>query len=281
MQEMEKNLLSECRKKIFITSHNNGNTHLASAFSCLEIIYALYAKGVLKIDRNNPEWPLRDRFILSKGHAAIALYVILEELGILEGNELSTFLKPATRLAGEPCRRDLPWVEASTGSLGHGLSVGVGMALAQKMNGINAKTYVLLGDGECQEGSVWEAAMSAAAYHADNLVAILDCNRVQKMCTTQETMGVVEWKMKWQAFGWEVSEVDGHDTEALSQALSSISPNGKPHIVIANTVKGQGVSIMENDAKWHYKVPKKKEIKIIMDELGINAEELERCRERI
>lgn len=170
--------------------------------------------------------------------------------------------------------RDMRGIEASTGSLGHGLSMAVGMAMANKMDGRECRSYVLLGDGECEEGVIWEAATSAVTFHLDNLVAILDCNSIQKLKTVEDTIGYVDWNKRWQAFGWEVVEVDGHDIEALYQVLSTENQIGKPRLVIAKTIKGKGVSIMENDPKWHYRMPKKKELIIFAEELGIMEGEL-------
>lgn len=274
MQNYDEEILRNLRRRMFIISMKHGVTHLASAFSSLEIFYALYEKGALRIKKDDLLWEERDRFILSKGHAAIGMYAVMEHAGILEKDELDTFLMPGTRLAGEPCRRNLPLTEASTGSLGHGLSLGLGMALAQKMRKSDARTIVLLGDGECQEGSVWEAAMGAAAHKADNLIAILDCNQIQKMGTTEETMGCVRWQQKWKDFGWLVEEVNGHDVDEICRELSKKNDSGMPKIIIAHTIKGHGVSIMENNAAWHYKEPKKKEIKAICEELGIPMEEV-------
>ncbi len=275
MNDYDEQILKGLRKKIFITSHKNGITHIASAFSCLELLYVLYARNVLHIDKTNPQWPDRDRIILSKGHAAIGLYAVMDYVNILAESEMDTFLRPGTRLAGEPCKRDMPWIEASTGSLGHGLSMGVGMALAQKIDHRNARTFVILGDGECQEGAIWEAAMSAAAYKVDNLVAILDHNKYQKMHTVSDTMLCVDWKAKWEAFGWQVTEIDGHDTDAIHEELEKINMSGKPKLVIAHTVKGKGVSLMEaNGAKWHYKEPTPKETRRIIEELDVSEEEI-------
>lgn len=272
-------VLKDLRKRIFLISQKNGLTHVASAFSCLEILYVLYGKGVLRFKPECPDWEDRDRFILSKGHAAIGMYAVMERAGLLKDNELDTFLKPGTRLGGEPCRRELPLVETSTGALGHGFSVALGMALAKKIDHSAARIYALLGDGECQEGNVWEAAMSAAAFGLDNFIAILDCNHFQKMDTTEATMKHVEWKSKWEAFGWQVTEINGHDLAAVETELRRENMQGKPRLIIAHTVKGKGVSIMEKDgAKWHYKIPTKKETGIIMEELGISQEEAETCR---
>ncbi len=275
MENCDEQVLKNLRKRIFITAYKNGTTHIASAYSCLEILYTLYIKGVLRMDKSNPDWEKRDRLILSKGHAALGLYVILEKAGLLRVNEVNTFLKPGTRLAGEPCKRDLELLEASTGSLGHGLSMGVGMALSQKMDGYDARTFVIIGDGESQEGVIWEAAMTAAGYSLDNLTAILDCNGLQKMASTEATMKHVAWKEKWESFGWSVKEADGHNIQELFDVLSEKNETKKPRIIIAHTIKGKGVSIMENDVNWHYKDPRKKEILTIMKELDIREEELQ------
>lgn len=259
----------EIRKKIFLTAYRGGIAHLASAFSCVEILYTLYLKGIMKYNIYNLNFPERDRFILSKGHGGLALYVVMVEAGLMPEEELMTFLQPGTHIGGEPCMRDMKGIEASTGSLGHGLSMAVGMAMANKMDERQSKTYVLLGDGECEEGVIWEAATSAVTFQLDNLVAILDCNSIQKLKTVEDTIGYVDWNKRWQAFGWEVVETDGHDTEALYQVLSVENQIGKPRLVIAKTTKGKGVSIMENDPKWHYRMPKKKELKVFAEELGI------------
>lgn len=263
------------RKKIFITGYSGGMAHLASCFSALEIIYTLYMKGIMKYDPNNPTWSERDRFVLSKGHGALALYAILCEAGCMAEDEMYTYLKPHCHIGGEPCSRDMRAIEASTGSLGHGLPIAVGMALGQKIDGSTARTFVLVGDGECQEGSIWEAAMAGAAMKLDNLVAILDCNRLQKTNQVEETMGYVHWKEKWEAFGWNVVEVDGHDVDALTRLFHNLEGKGKPTMVLAYTVKGKGVSIMENNPVWHFKLPNKKEKKVFMEELHISEAEME------
>lgn len=267
--------LKELRKQIFITGYKGGLAHIASCYSCLEILYTFYVKGILRFDVKNPDWPDRDRFILSKGHAGLALYSIMAEVGFLTREEVKTYLQPGAHIGGEPCMRDLKGIEASTGSLGHGLSVAVGMAMAQKMDKRDAKTYVVLGDGECEEGTIWEAAMSAAAFQLDNLVAVLDCNNIQKMDFIANTIGSDNWKEKWQSFGWRVDEVDGHDVAALMQALQTPNETGKPRLLIAHTVKGKGVSIMENNPNWHFKLPGRKELKYFKEELEISDSELE------
>ena len=267
--------LKALRKEIFLTAYSGGTAHLASAFSCLEILYTLYLRGIMKYDPKESKKPDRDRLVLSKGHAGLALYSVMCEAGFLNKEELRTFLKPYTRIGGEPCMRDLPGVEATTGSLGHGFSMAAGMAMAQKMDGLAARTYVILGDGECEEGTIWECAMSAAAYKLDNLIAILDCNQVQKMGTVEEALGYVNWKGKWEAFGWQVAEVDGHDVGALETCLRESGEEGKPRLIIAHTVKGKGVSVMENNPIWHFKMPNRKELKYFKEELDILDEEME------
>lgn len=274
--EVDLQKLRELRKKIFLTGYRGGMAHLASCFSCLEILYALYVGGILRLDAKNPTWQDRDRFILSKGHAGLALYAVLAEKGLLSADEFNSYLQPGGVIGGEPCRRDSQWIETATGSLGHGLSFAVGIALALKLKKSPAKVYVLLGDGELQEGTVWEAAMSAAALKLDNIVAILDCNEIQKMDFVNKTIGEPRWQEKWTAFGWNVTETDGHDVAALMQCLNEENTTGKPLFIIAHTVKGKGVSVMEQNPNWHFKLPKsKKEKAAFREELGISISEWE------
>lgn len=268
----EKTLL-RLRQRIFTTGYRGGMAHLASCYSCLEILYTLYCKDVLRYDLKDPHWSDRDRLILSKGHAGLALYGVLAEAGALSWEEFRSYLQPGSSIGGEPCMRDSPWVEATTGSLGHGLSLGAGMAMALKMDRSPARVYVVLGDGECQEGSVWEAAMSAPAFRLDNLTAILDCNRIQKMDFVDRIVGNSRWQDKWTAFGWSIDEVDGHDTAALQTVLSRSNEPDRPRLVIAHTVKGKGVSLMENDPNWHFRLPGKKEYKIFAAELALTGGE--------
>lgn len=270
----EKELL-ELRKKIFVTGYKGGMAHLASCYSCLEMLYALYLKGVLNYDPANAKWKDRDRFILSKGHAGLALYGVMMKAGLIDEKVYGSYLLQNSLIGGEPCMRDSEWVEATTGSLGHGLSLGMGMAMALKSEKSPAKVYVMLGDGECEEGTVWESVMTAPAFHLDNLIAILDCNDVQKMDFVEKIIGTANWKERWESFGWETDETDGHDMEAFKKVLTRCSDSGKPRLIIAHTVKGKGVSIMENNPNWHFKLPGRKELKVFKEELGIMDSELE------
>ncbi len=274
MKDYDKNVCKRLRKQIYLTAEKGGLGHLASCYSCLEILYTLYMKEIMKYDVHDPDDKTRDRLVLSKGHAGLALYWVMCEAGILDAEVLDTFLQPGSHVGGEPCMRDFPCIEASTGSLGHGLSMAVGMAMAQKLDEIDARTFVIIGDGECEEGTIWEAAMSAPAFHLNNLVVILDCNSIQKMTTICGTIGLDNWEEKWKSFGWLVKEVDGHDIDALKVLLSEKNDTDKPLLLIAHTVKGKGVSIMENNPLWHFKLPNRKERKVFQAELDIAEEEM-------
>ena len=274
MSAIDEERCKELRKRIFITGYKGGMAHLASCFSSIEILYTLYMKDILKYDVQNPKMDDRDRFVLSKGHAGLALYSVLELAGVVSQTEMDSYLSCISGIGGEPNLGDAEGIEASTGSLGHGLSMAVGMAIAQKYDEKGSKTYVLIGDGESQEGTIWEAAMSASSFSLDNLYVILDCNQLQKTNRIDETMGYVSWREKWSAFGWNVFDVDGHDIDALCKVFANIPSNGKPSIIIANTIKGKGVSIMEGIPKWHFKMPNKKELNVFLKELQISEEEL-------
>jgi len=277
---MDKELL-ELRKKIFLTAYSANIAHIASAFSIVEILYTLYLRKVLKYNSKKPNEEYRDLFILSKGHGSLALYTILCEAGFFDEETLRGFSKPGSYLGGEPCVPNIPGIEASTGSLGHGLSIGVGMALAKKMDNKDNKVYVLLGDGECQEGTIWEAVMFAAHHKLNNLVVIIDNNKLQKMDTVEKVMGIQSWKEAFLSFKWNVREVDGHNVDELERVFKEPNDQEKPLLIIANTVKGKGVSIIENNPKWHWKLPNKKELKVFMNELNISKEEITICKEHI
>jgi len=267
-------LSKEMRKQIFLVARSGGIAHLASAYSIVEILIALYLKDVMRFDSKKPHWEERDRLILSKGHGALALYVALAHAGFIDKSELLSFLQPGSRLGCEPNVMDLPCVEASTGSLGHGMSIGVGMALALKADEKSNKIYVIVGDGECQEGSIWEAVMSASAYKLDNLILILDNNHIQKMDYVSKITGITDWADKFECFGWSVKTADGHNVDDVVEKLSGDWEPEKPRVLITETVKGKGLSLMENAPGWHWRMPNKKELKVFMSELDITDEEL-------
>lgn len=233
--------------------HDAGGGHTGGSLSSTDILVALHY-AVMRLDPKNPGWPDRDRFILSKGHSVEGYYAILADLGYFPKTELKTFSQYGSRLIGHPSVK-VPGVEMNTGALGHGLPVAVGMALAARMDKRDCKVYVLMGDGEQAEGSVWEAAMAAANYKLDNLTGIVDRNRLQISGNTEDVMALESLSDKWAAFGWDVRNVDGHDMAALLNVFQSPPVLGKPKLVVANTVKGCGVSFMQNVAKWHHGEP--------------------------
>jgi transketolase len=248
--------------------------HLGGPLSAADMLVALYFE-VLRVDPKRPDWPERDRFILSKGHSSIALYVVLAQRGYYPIAELSTFDKVNSRLQGHPDMTALPGLDMSTGSLGQGLSPGVGMAIGAKRRGLGFRTYVMLGDGELQEGQVWEAAFVAARYGLDNLVAIVDHNRLpQYSWPAVGGEGVPlhqpEIAARWAAFGWRVQEMDGHDMAQVVHTLRHAHEGapGRPTVVIAHTVKGKGVSFMENQFAWHAKPLSDEQRAIALRELG-------------
>jgi transketolase len=231
--------------------HTAGSGHPGGALSAADIVAALYF-SVLRIDPDRPDWPDRDRFVLSKGHACPVLYAALARRGYFPEEELWTLRKLGSRLQGHPDIRKTPGIDATTGSLGQGISVAVGLALAAKIDERPYRVYTLLGCGESQEGQVWEAAMSAAHYKLDNLTAIVDYNRLQLDGTLDEIMEIAPLAEKWRAFGWQVIEIDGHDMARILEALTAArQTTGKPCVIIARTIKGKGVSFMENQVKWH------------------------------
>lgn len=260
-----------------MTAYRAGAAHLSSSFSVIEILYALYCKGILNVDLIKREEKDRDRVILSKGHACLAQYVILNKVGIITNEELNSFCQQNSHLGGEPKLGAVIGIEASTGSLGHGLSYAVGIAMAYKLNKYHSKVYAIIGDGECQEGSVWEAVIAAVNFKLDNLIVIMDNNRLQAMGTVKEIMGIASWKEKWESFGFDVLEVDGHDTEQIKTAVCRPMEDNVPRLVIANTIKGKGVSFMENVPIWHYRMPNMEELQIVKEELQITDKELKEC----
>lgn len=231
----------------------SGGSHIGAILSVADIMGVLYT-DILKFDKDNPEWDGRDRFILSKGHSGASVYAALAENGFFSVEELKTHYADGSRLSGHVSHH-LPGVDFSTGSLGHGLSVAAGRALSAKQDGKNFRSFVVLGDGECNEGSVWEAAEFANHFKLDNLVTIVDHNHMQSLDYCNNTLEV-DMEKRWKGFNWKVIVVDGHDHHALRKALTDTSnPEHKPTVVIANTVKGKGISFMQNDILWHYRFP--------------------------
>jgi transketolase len=249
-------------------SHEAKTAHLGSSLSVVDILVAAYW-GALRLDPQALDAPDRDRLILSKGHAASALYAVLARWGAFSPLLLDTYGRDGGQL-GEHPSPSTPGVEAATGSLGHGLSLGIGMALAGRIQKHNFRVYAVLSDGECNEGSVWEAAMMAAAQRLDNVVAIIDYNKWQATDRSDEVMALSPLREKWQSFGWTAHEVDGHDTQALSDLLRQVPDgSGKPVAIVAHTVKGKGVSFMEDDNNWHYRIPTATELDRALEELGL------------
>lgn len=249
-----------------VAAANSG--HPGGSLSSADVVAALYFRVMRGLDPRNPKNPDRDRFVLSKGHCCPVLYAALAEKGFIPVDELETFRKLHSRLQGHPDMTKVPGVEASAGSLGQGISMAVGMALAGKIDKRGYRVFVLLGDGECQEGQVWEAAMSAAHYHLDNLVAIIDRNRLQIDGPTEEVMSLEPLAEKWTAFGWHTVEIDGHSFPQIVAALEASPVPGKPMAIIANTVKGKGVSFMENAVEWHGVAPNQEQRQQALAELG-------------
>ncbi|MTI58449.1 MAG: transketolase [Firmicutes bacterium] len=267
---MENSLLLksiEIRRSLLKTIYNANMGHTGSSLSNVDILVTLFYQ-VMSYKVKDPTWEERDRFILSKGHGVESYYCILADLGYFPEKELDTFCQFKTRLIGHPNNK-VPGVEVNTGALGHGLSIAVGMALAAKLDKKGYRVFVVMGDGEQAEGSIWEGAMAASHYKLDNLIGIIDRNRLQITGNTEDIMSLEPFKEKWQSFGWKVIEVNGHDIDELLEAFNSTSEKkDKPTIIIANTIKGKGVSFMENKAAWHHKVPDKKQLEKALLELS-------------
>jgi transketolase len=241
--------------------------HAGGDFSSTDILTALYG-AVLRVTASAPRDPERDRFIMSKGHCSGALYATLAAMGFLTDADLDSYMEPLSKLNGHPDRNKVAGVEANTGPLGHGLPIAVGCALAARSIGAAWRTFVLVGDGELQEGSNWEAAMCAAQYKLDNLVLIIDRNGLQQGDFTESTIRMEPLAARWRAFGWEVRETDGHDMRGLVECFQAAPfSSGKPSCVLARTIKGKGVSFMENRPEWHHHVPTEEELKRAIAEL--------------
>lgn len=263
------------RKRLVEIVYKAGAGHIGGDLSCLNVLTALYF-DVMNVNAENPKDDSRDRFVLSKGHCVEALYATLEARGILSTKIVDTLGKFGSLLAGHPMV-EVPGIEVNSGALGHGLSVGVGMALAAKMDGKDFKTYVLMGDGEQAEGSIYEAAMAANQYKLDNLVAIIDRNHLQISGNTEDVMAIDDIHERWGAFGWDVIDMDGDDAEEAAKALKSIDfTNKKPHLMVSYTTKGKGISYMENNAKWHHGMPNAEQYAQAISEIEARIEELEK-----
>ncbi|HKV25745.1 MAG TPA: transketolase [Candidatus Acidoferrum sp.] len=245
-------------------------SHIGSALSSSDVLAALYGSA-LRYDPNRPDWPDRDRFIMSKGHACTALYATLAESGFFPAAALETFYQNGSPLAGHVMHKNNPGVELSTGSLGHGLPVAVGMALAAKRDGRPSRVFCLVSDGECDEGSIWEAALFAPQHQLDNLVVIVDYNGIQSLGAVKDVIDLHPLAEKWRAFRWAVREIDGHDMRAVEEVLTHAPFElGRPSCVIAHTVKGKGVSYMENKLLWHYRAPMGEDLTKALAELEQN-----------
>jgi transketolase len=260
------------RARIIENSHRTQTPHLGSCLSCVDILVAAYS-GVLSIDPANPKDPNRDRFILSKGHAAPALFQVLALKGFYPESLLESYGEDGSVFAEHPpTPSHLAGIEAATGSLGHGFPMGLGMALAARIRAVDYRVIALVSDGECNEGSVWEAAMLAASQRVERLAVIVDFNKWQATGRSREIMALDPLADKWQAFGWSVREVDGHDMQQLVALLQRVPDgSGKPVALIAHTIKGKGVSFMEDDNNWHYRIPTMDEVNAAKRELGIEA----------
>lgn len=253
-------------------THHSKLGHTGGDLSSADILATLYLGQVLKVDPDAPGWAQRDRFVMSKGHCSGAFYSTLALRGYFPLSQLKTFMDPLSMLNGHPDRNKLPGVEANTGPLGHGMPIAVGMALGARMRKESWRIFVLVGDGELQEGSNWEAAMCAQQYQLDNLIVIVDRNRIQQGDFTESTIRMEPLADRWRAFGFKVMEIDGHDHLALLRAFERVPlEKGKPSCFIANTTKGKGVSFAENKPAWHHGVPSKEQLELAEKELGVEV----------
>jgi transketolase len=258
---------NQIRRDLVTMIYEGKSGHIGGALSSADIMTVLYY-SIMKVNPEDPKWEGRDRFILSKGHSVEPLYCILADKGFFPKDNLKTYSKFGSTLIGHPNNKN-PGIEMNTGALGHGLPVAVGMALAAKMDKKDYRVFVVMGDGEQAEGSVWEAAMAGAHYKLDNLVAIVDRNKLQISGNTENVMGLEPLEDKWQSFGWNVISVDGNDVGKLQEVLLSLPRvKDKPTLIMAYTIKGKGISYMENQAKWHHGVPSEEQFKLALKELG-------------
>lgn len=261
-------LASKIRRHALQMTHLGKSSHIASVLSMADLIAVLYG-SVLRVDPTCPDWSERDRFILSKGHAGAGVYAALAERGFFSISKLKTHCQDGSDLSGHVSHKNVPGVELSTGSLGHGLSVGVGMAYGAKLDSKDWRVFVVLSDGECDEGSIWEAAMFAAHHKLDNVTVIVDYNKIQSLASVESTLALEPFVDKWKSFGWHVEEVNGHNHEQIKRACAIAPKNaGRPHCIVAHTTKGKGVSFMENSVLWHYRSAQGEEYDAAMQELN-------------
>ncbi len=255
-------MMKTIREKIIKAAYHSKEGHIPSALSILDILWVLYDK-VMKYDAANPDDIDRDRFVLSKGHASLGLYAILETKGLIPDGSIDKFCSFGSILGGHPDRNKIQWVEASTGSLGHGLPIAVGMAFGFKIRKSTARVFSIVGDGECNEGTIWESALLAAHHKLDNLVCIVDYNH-----STDRALSVGDVAAKFKSFDWEAVVVNGHDQDALLEHLKSASNSGKPLAIVAETIKGYGIKSIENDWAWHHRSPKnEEELNLLIQEI--------------
>lgn len=260
-------LARKIRRHVLHMTSTGGSSHVGAAFSIADILAVLYGR-IMRHDPKQPRWPGRDRFILSKGHAGVAVYATLAESGYFPVSDLAKHYQDGSVLSGHVSHKGIPGVELSTGSLGHGLGVGAGMAKALQLAGDQARVFVLLSDGECDEGTIWEAALFAQHHALENLVAIVDYNKIQSLASVADTLALEPFRQKWESFNWNVVESAGHDHSALAEALGTLPRQpSRPTVVIAHTVKGKGVSFMENTVLWHYRTARGEEFDRALAEL--------------
>lgn len=273
MQELEV-IAKRIRARVFKAAYLNGSGHLAPSFSMVDLVTSLYFGGILNYKSKDPAWKDRDKFILSKGHASLALYATLCEAGYFDEKEWFSAIRTGKGFGGHPKMDEVPGVEASTGSLGHGLLFSMGIAKANQLSGSKSKVFTIVGDGECQEGSIWEAVMFGAHHRLENLTLIVDHNKLQAMDRLDTILNLEPLANRFSAFGWNTIEVNGHDFSELRKVLQTPS-QGKPKAIIAHTTKGKGVSFMEDIALWHMRMPNSDELKTLLGELNLTQAELE------
>ncbi|MCD7780648.1 MAG: transketolase [Candidatus Gastranaerophilales bacterium] len=258
------------RRNVLLMIHNAKSGHPGGSLSCIDILNVLFTKCMKHYPEceKNPDYKNRDRFILSKGHASASLYAVMAHCGYFKEDELLTFRKLGSKLQGHPSSTVLKGIEVSTGSLGQGLSIGCGMALGMRLDNINSKVYVFMGDGEIEEGSVWEAAMNASHNKLNNIIAFVDRNRLQIDGSTEDIKSIGNIKSKFEAFGWNALEINGHNINEIYNAINTAKKSDRPFVIIADTIKGKGVSFMENNANWHGKAPNDDELQLALKELN-------------